>query len=128
MTENQERKRYQRKTIDTNQPEVEELDHVEEKVATEGSFTKRSSSPVFKAAEERFVEDVPKSLWLPITEAQQTGKNYLVAKTENENGVVAYWRRTRVMLHNRWSLQGKWTLFEDRRDLDFEPVYYQEIK
>lgn len=97
--------------------------------------------PPLKAAEEIIAVDPPGSKddepkiivaepvngWKEITPDQQTGKHYIVTHDPNKDGVQAYWRKTRVMLHFRWVLNGKWTDAMTNQYLIPQPLFYQEI-
>ena len=116
-TEHPETKRRRRENV--FQP-AEDMKYVEK------THTEEKKNVIFKAADEN-VESSSEFVWHSITEEQKNGKSFFVAKNKDGNGTLAYWRRTRVMLHSRWSLQGKWTETETRRDLEFEPLYYREV-
>lgn len=52
---------------------------------------------------------VKKSVWNVITEAQHDGKYYIVTHDQSQDGVPAFWRKSRQLKHFRWSLHGVWT-------------------
>lgn len=65
--------------------------------------------------------------WQVITLEQQNGKNYLVASTLDEEGEIAFWRKTRVLSHSKWILNGKWSYAMTRADVLPQPIYFKEI-
>lgn len=128
----QDHKKYQRKPVEPVFKPAEDVGHGEMQVETPQEKFNAKREEANKAVEHEIVEDsVPvstKSSWNLLTQEQQTGSHYIVAKTQEEEGTVAYWRRTRVMLHSRWTVAGKWTHVGSYNDLDFIPVYYKEIE
>lgn len=93
-------------------------------------------NPVFKSAEDDGYEEPIKELlsepfqgsvnWLEISQEQKTGKYYLVAHGLKDEGVKAFWRKTRRLSHFRWVLNGVWTDTLNQ-DLIPQPLYYKEI-
>lgn len=71
-------------------------------------------------------EDVLPQGWREITQTQQDGRMYRVAYQFEEDGVQAFWRKTRVLSHNRWTMHGKWTNSLTRVTLTPQPLYYKE--
>lgn len=65
--------------------------------------------------------------WQILTPEQQTGKAYLVSHVFDGAGVLAFWRRTRRLSHNRWVLHGRWSDSLTRVDIIPQPLYYKEI-
>lgn len=65
--------------------------------------------------------------WQLITPEQHTGEAFFVANDLEEEGVRAFWRKTRVLSHNKWTTHGKWSLALNRLDVLPEPRYYKEI-
>ena len=65
--------------------------------------------------------------WKLLSHAQQNGKTYLVTHDPSEGFVEAFWRKTRVLSHYKWVLNGKWTLVGTRADVLPQPTYYREL-
>ena len=70
--------------------------------------------------------DVFATGWQLITPAQHTGRTYLVTADPDKEGTRAFWRKTRVLNHFKWTLHGKWSDALTRADLVPEPIYYRE--
>ena len=71
-------------------------------------------------------ENVLRNGWRVIGLEQQTGKTYIVGNTLEEEGKLAFWRKTRVLSHYKWVLNGKWTDPLTRAEILPQPVYYKE--
>ena len=65
--------------------------------------------------------------WQELTEAQQTGKTFLISRDLYEEGVSAFWRRTRVLEHFKWKQCGKWTNSLTHQAVLPEPKYYKDL-
>ena len=71
-------------------------------------------------------EIVLKNGWKVISDTQHTGRNYLVTHDLDTHGVVAFWRRTRVLSHFKWQMHGKWSNSLTRADITPQPLYFKE--
>lgn len=65
--------------------------------------------------------------WHVLSHDQQDGKTYLVTSDFSSEGVRAFWRKTRVLSHNRWIMNGKWSDSLTRADILPIPLYYKEV-
>ena len=65
--------------------------------------------------------------WKVISEEQQNGMAYLVTHVLDGEGVLAFWRRTRMLSHNRWVLHGRWSDSLTRADIIPQPLYYKDV-
>lgn len=73
-------------------------------------------------------KEQPPHGWKILTEDQQTGKHYFVTHDVEQPPIQAFWRKTRIMSHSRWTTQGKWSDSLTRADILNQPVYYREIE
>lgn len=64
--------------------------------------------------------------WKVIGPEQQAGKHYLVTHDIKEDGIQAYWRKTRILDHFRWTLKGRWSQSLTNNDLVPQPIYFKE--
>ena len=72
-------------------------------------------------------ENVLKNGWKVISATQHTGKAFLVASDLDSEGRMAFWRKTRVLSHNKWILNGKWSDSLTRGEVLPQPIYYKEV-
>ena len=99
-----------------------EAEDVDESGYVEAVAEQHTSEP-----EAPSVEDALPHGWQLITPAQHDGKTYRVTHDLAVEGVEAFWRKTRVLSHYRWVLNGKWTLQNSRQEVMPQPVYFAEV-
>lgn len=66
--------------------------------------------------------------WKLIGPEQHTGNHYIVTHDIHADGVMAYWRKTRVLSHFRWVLNGRWSKVNTKIDIIPPPVYFKEVE
>lgn len=87
-----------------------------------------TSDAVFPKTEDPSVSDVRVNGWRAISEAQYTGKSYLVSNTpEAQGGEIAFWRKTRALSNFKWVARGVWASSLTRVTLTPQPLYYKEV-
>lgn len=89
------------------------------------------TDPPLKAAEEfsDLVGDKPvgENGWMPITDEQKNGRQFLVTADTKRDGVPAFWRRTRSRGGHTWIDASRWSHSLTRQDVKPEPLFYKEI-
>lgn len=80
------------------------------------------------APEEGSKEPIPENGWQLLSLEQQTGKFYIVTNDTTQEGVRAFWRKTRALSHFRWVLNGKWCDVLTNQYLIPQPIYFKEIR
>lgn len=58
--------------------------------------------------------------------APQDGTNIIVMEKPEDNGVMAYWRKTRVREGNGWKPKGRWSNPLTHMAIGFEPKYWRD--
>lgn len=76
-------------------------------------------------AEELSVSD-PKSGWKSIETAPHNGLPTVVSENGYNDGVVAFWKRSRAFVAKRWKESGYWCDNGTGLKVDFIPQYWKE--
>ena len=84
---------------------------------------KRPIKAPFQAADEPLSISAPPD-WTPFEDAPRDG-TFIRATADIESGyAIIRWKRTRIMVCNRWVPDGHW-VDELNRKIGFEPLYFQ---
>lgn len=129
--------KVQSEDIQVDIEEVTEEDPIVENVNPSSPQLTLTDSPSFSALDvltgslkQEIVEELPslelKNGWKSMDSAPHNGLPAIVSEFGDDEGIVAFWKRSRAFLAKRWQESGYWCDNGTGLKVNFTPQYWKE--